>query len=656
MGDKNDTSGHNDASASVGRILDEEDEGEEQLSTVSLSDDFESDVRSPTSVAAELQPNLPAEQHQRPSSSAPAPPRWRFVAEAKKSAGYSSDAAGKYVRGLSSNELGAKYTAPDIPDVQLYRRSVDGVGPVKYTLPSKQQSNGLADVGKLMMSVVVEKDKEGQKDVGRLDINEDGLTVEMRPSGSAPKLPRPPKDTPFYRDPFKWFDSKYDVTPKGDRDTKWMGGTLIDKWRWNSDEKTGRTVRGVGRLRFKGTNLAEEEFIGEKTQVHKLQRETDGENAGREGVLLQGSSESESSIASGAVFLDMKSLDDERKKKARMACIVLILLLGIIAAMAALMGSGRQDEAEPTKVAAVIVPPPILITNTSVPSLSPSASNYAGLVSLYPSAKLTLRPSNAKETATPTSVPSLSPSSRPSSRPTSTPSPGPTPSPTARCSEGKDFDLCLAIDMSGSVCNGGNGSDCGECRADFLPLLFNSQCRDSGLSEDICCRNFERIQNFAKLIVGRLDEFDAKKSFSTVVFASTAKTVGSLGSTSQTIDVLNSLDYSGGTTNHRDAINRCRQTLNSGNPSRKKFILVVTDGVSTAPDGVDPESAAEEAAMQAQFLDDAFIIPVFISPFNDFDALSFMSRLSSDGQVFDVTDFESLASLEERLVEQVSCS
>lgn len=210
--------------------------------------------------------------------------------------------------------------------------------------------------------------------------------------------------------------------------------------------------------------------------------------------------------------------------------------------------------------------------------------------------------------------------------------------------------------MSGSVCNEGNGSDCDECRADFLPLFFDSECKDSGLSEDICCRNFERVQNFAKLIVGRLDEFDARKSFSTVVFASTAKTVGSLGSTSQTIDVLNSLDYSGGTTNHRDAINRCRQTLNSGNPSRKKFILIVTDGVSTAPDGLDPESAAEEAAMQAQFLDDAFIIPVFISPFNDFDALSFMSRLSSDGQVFDVTDFESLASLEERLVEQVSCS
>ena len=420
--------------------------GEEQLSTVSLADDFEeSDVKSPTSVAAELQPkrknieHLSAEQHQSPSSSAPAPPRWRFIADAKKSAGYSSDAAGKYVRGQSSDELGAKYIAPFIADVQLYKQS-QRVGQVKYTLPSKQQSKELADVGKLSIDGVVGSKKEGRNDVGRLNINEDGLTEVMRPSGSAPSLPRPPNDTPSYRGPFKRFDGKYDVTPKGDRDTKWLGGNFIDKWRWSSDEKAGPSTRGVGRLRFKGTNKAEEDFVGsvQKTQVHKSQEGTGGENAGRDGMLLQNSSESESSIASGAVFLDMKSLDDERKKKGRVACIALLLLLGIIAALAAFLGLSGQDEAEPTKIAAVIVPPPILnVTNTSAPSLSPSASNYVRLVSLTPSIAPSLRPSNAKETATPTSVPSLSPSSRP----TPTPSSGPTPSPTKVCSEEKDFDL-----------------------------------------------------------------------------------------------------------------------------------------------------------------------------------------------------------------------
>ena len=454
-GDKSDTSGHaghDDGSAGlVGRTLEiitgDEGEGEEQLSTVSLADDFESNVKSPTSVAAAelLQP-----KNIHPSST-PAPPRWRFVAEAKKSAGYSSDAAGKYVRGLSSDELGAKYNAPHIPDVQLYRRPVDGVGQVKYTLPSKQHSlKELADVGKLTTSGLAETKKEGQKNVGRLNIKEGGLTEETRPSGSAPKLPRPLKDTPSYRDPFKLFGVKYHVTPKGERDSKWLGGTSVDRWRWDSDGKTGPTVRGVGRLRFKGTNSAEEDFIGGRTHVPKSQGENHGEDTGREGMILRGSSESESSNASGAVFLDMKSLDDERKKKGRMACMVLLLLLGIIAAMAAVIGLSGQDEAEPTNIAAVIVPPPIMnVTNTSVPSLSPSASNDAGLVSLSPSAALTLGPSEAKATETPTSVPSLSPSLRPSQRPSSRPSPrpsptpssGPTTSPTVGCSEEKDFDL-----------------------------------------------------------------------------------------------------------------------------------------------------------------------------------------------------------------------
>jgi len=81
--------------------------------------------------------------------------------------------------------------------------------------------------------------------------------------------------------------------------------------------------------------------------------------------------------------------------------------------------------------------------------------------------------------------------------------------------------------------------------------------------------------------------------------------------------------------------------------------MLITDGVSSEPN--DPEGYAEAAATAAKF-DGTFIIPVFISPNNDWSALSFMMRLSSDGKVFDVTDFDSLNSLQDRLVDQVSCA
>jgi hypothetical protein len=49
-----------------------------------------------------------------PKARASSPPRWRFVADAKKSCGYSSKSAGNVVLGLSADELAAKYTPPDV--------------------------------------------------------------------------------------------------------------------------------------------------------------------------------------------------------------------------------------------------------------------------------------------------------------------------------------------------------------------------------------------------------------------------------------------------------------------------------------------------------------------------------------------------------------
>jgi len=235
------------------------------------------------------------------------------------------------------------------------------------------------------------------------------------------------------------------------------------------------------------------------------------------------------------------------------------------------------------------------------------------------------------------------------------PCPSETPSSSPTCSKmDQEFNLCIAVDMSGSVCNGDTGSECTGCRAAFLPMFFDSECRDSSVNEDTCCDNFGIVQEFSSLMVNSLGDFPAEKSFSVVQFATNAQLAGELASAEQTLTVIDRLDYTGGLTNHASAIQMCQGTLPSSG-DRKNFIMLITDGISSEPFW-DPEGEAEEAATSAKS-DGTFIIPIFISPYaNDWSALAFMSRLSSDGKVFDVTDFESLNGLQDRLVDQVSCS
>lgn len=162
------------------------------------------------------------------------------------------------------------------------------------------------------------------------------------------------------------------------------------------------------------------------------------------------------------------------------------------------------------------------------------------------------------------------------------------------------------------------------------------------------------VVDFSKNMVEVLGEFPADQSFSVVQFGTYAVLASGLSSMEQTLLSLDRLDYSGGATNHADAINLCQETLSSSqHPDRKKFIMLVTDGVPTIPE-YNPQAAATDAADDAK---DAgtFVIPVFISPTYDVDTIEFMSGLSSDGQVFDVSDFGSLGSLQDSLVNQVSC-
>lgn len=213
--------------------------------------------------------------------------------------------------------------------------------------------------------------------------------------------------------------------------------------------------------------------------------------------------------------------------------------------------------------------------------------------------------------------------------------------------------------MSGSVCNDNSGSECIGCKADrffsflaFLPSFF-PQCRDGSVDEDTCCENFAKVKDFSSALVGLLDRFPATKSFAVVQFATHARLARGPSPAARATEAIDRLDYTGGLTNHAAAIWTCRRNL----PARgdaKNLIVLVTDGVSSEP-GFDPAREAEETAASAK-RDGIHVVPVFISGRNEPSALSFMKRLSSDGEVFDVTDFDGLDSLQGRLVDQVSCS
>ncbi len=151
-----------------------------------------------------------------------------------------------------------------------------------------------------------------------------------------------------------------------------------------------------------------------------------------------------------------------------------------------------------------------------------------------------------------------------------------------------------------------------------------------------------------------LGNLPTEKSFAIVQFGDWAVLANGLASYEDTYNSLNWLDYSGGATNHADAISLCQETLASSPYSdRENFIIMITDGVSTLPMG-DPSGSALAAADDAKS-DGTILIPVFISPTYDGDKIGFMSDLSSQGEVFDVSDFESLSTIEGMLVNQVSC-
>ncbi|KAL9182296.1 hypothetical protein ACHAXT_012948 [Thalassiosira profunda] len=711
------------------------DEGDiEQPSPATSESGTETPTSSPSATTgAEASPDNPP--------SAPLPPRWRFVNEAKKAAGYSSLSAGSYIKGQSADELGAKYVAPDI---SLYAPAKEeaNVNRVSFSLPWKEVGKEETEVGRLSArSWHGNPSEAGRGEVGRLNIRQADPNDPNAPTGSFRGLPKSgTKDDPS-RQPFKEWDPKYNLSPKGEREGEWHDGKMRDSYTMPSWNAPGNSSKGVGKIGFYRPGERDESFAGE---VPKGERESIEQTEQMEGIDCDDPREgalfvhNDGDASNGGKGDDATSLTEHVKKR-RCLYLALLLLLAIVAALGAVLGTKNNETAAAAAAGGVLVP---VVNETAVPSLFPSAAplemaseSPSAAPTGVPSAFPTASPSTSAPTESPvvflggcpepfssmsaygqgiqvesagmvyecrafpcprpdeesfggsfgspppmpltengwkivgscsgTRAPTKRPTAQPSAGPSKSPTPIPTPAPVATtplptpeptCSTERDFNLCIALDMSGSVCNDGSGSECLSCRSSFLPIFFTSECRDTFVDEDTCCDNFGRVKDFSTLMVRLLGGFEGDKDFSVVQFATRAQLFQSLSSEEETVQTLGRLDYTGGMTNHGAAINLCQQTFPTDtSTSRQNFILLVTDGVSSEP-SIDPEIYAEQEANEAK-RSETKIIPVFISPTgNDWTALAFMRQLSSTGRVFDVTDFGSLNTLQEELADEVSCS
>eukprot|EP00984_Skeletonema_dohrnii_P000415 scaffold141_cov125-Skeletonema_dohrnii-CCMP3373.AAC.2 len=236
----------------------------------------------------------------------------------------------------------------------------------------------------------------------------------------------------------------------------------------------------------------------------------------------------------------------------------------------------------------------------------------------------------------------------------------PVPSLRPTCKNDQNFNICIAVDMSGSICS--NESGCIGCPS--------NTCRDEFVTQGTCCNNFAFVKGFASLMIQSLSNFPADKTFSIVQFATEGQLISLMETNDEALSTIDQLYYTGGITNHAEAISECRRSLSASLAFQqsaaaasdtttyvppKNIMVLITDGKPTTPDD-DPLGAAMKQARKAREENEVFIIPVFISPRYDSDALSFMRGLSSNDKVFDVVDFESLKTLKDRLLEEVSCS
>ena len=247
-------------------------------------DSFETTSTSVSDITPENNIQVKTSQHDGPRSdvkspSAPEPPRWRFVAKAKKADGYSSREAGKIVQGKSSHELGAEYVAPEITNDEetVTRRKTDGLimPDIKYSvfqlerrkseemkmpdlIYSKYQANRRKSGEMILPDLNYSKFNKDVQDVGSLSIEDTGPNViEVLEGGTV--ITHNPNSTSEPDISSRVWASGHRPKPTEFRETK----DERDKWTnlIDDDSPKSHNLKSVGKLNF-GNNYTDEGFEG----------------------------------------------------------------------------------------------------------------------------------------------------------------------------------------------------------------------------------------------------------------------------------------------------------------------------------------------------------------------------------------------------------
>ena len=218
------------------------------------------------------------------------------------------------------------------------------------------------------------------------------------------------------------------------------------------------------------------------------------------------------------------------------------------------------------------------------------------------------------------------------------------------CGE-KDFDICIAIDMSGSICSPENHAQ--TCRYPSYSCV--AACQQSGFSRELCCYNHEMEREFATKFISTMDSYGGTQRFSLVTFADDGHQVMSL----QTADLANydidRLVYTGGKTNTGEAIKNCHDFLSNGHAPNKAMIIL-TDGKPTASyeGNEDHMGYARQEATSAKLAGITVMAVTVDTPHTDMDKIRQLA--SSDNFIVEVVDFTNLnVEKVNELVQMVKC-
>ena len=255
-------------------------------------------------------------------------------------------------------------------------------------------------------------------------------------------------------------------------------------------------------------------------------------------------------------------------------------------------------------------------------------------------------PPSGKPSANPSAAPSAGPTGEGESAPSETPSDSPFVVQFEEECPDVPLDICIAIDMSGSVCTiPPNGAR--TCYPDSANTTSKSSCWSPGE-----CPHILEVRDFVTSIVKKVHSIGGNKQFSMVTFSDSAKTIhGLTDSESTAVNAVQGAAYVGGYTHTGGGIKACADTLTNVNSER--LILLVTDGTPTRPSS----GALSYANQQATLAKNAgiTILPVYIQQSVSSHLGNMQDFASNRDDVIEVQEFDELPGVLNDVLDKIDC-